>query len=198
MDKYSDFSNEVISTNENRNYTKSRKRRRKKSMFKKLVSLSFCAALFGGVSGGTFYGINKVLWGREAFAESRTSEAFQTAEYTFSEGGLINTSYSSGHYSLSLDVSDIAAEGLPSVVSVTNISVQEVENFFGRFGRNSRVPLTQETMSCGSGIIIDKDDTNLYMVTNYHVVQGAATLSVTFADNETYKAQLCGYDSEKI
>ena len=197
MDKYNDFKREIAyreKNNENNNYVQHKKRRRKKSLFKSLVTLSLCAVVFGGVSGGTFYAINNMLWGREAFANNQTSNSLQTTEYTSSDGGLINTSYSSGHYSLNLDVSDIASEGLPSVVSVTNISVQEVENFFGRFGRNSRVPLTQETMSCGSGIIIDKGDTDLYMVTNYHVVEGATTLSVTFVDNETYEDELCGYD----
>lgn len=32
------------------------------------------------------------------------------------------------------------------------------------------------------------------MVTNYHVVEGAITLSVTFVDDQTYEAELCGYD----
>ena len=32
------------------------------------------------------------------------------------------------------------------------------------------------------------------MVTNYHVAEGATTLSVTFADDQTYEAELCGYD----
>lgn len=35
-----------------------------------------------------------------------------------------------------MDVSDIAAEALPSVVAITNISVQEVQSYFNRFGPN--------------------------------------------------------------
>ena len=89
----------------------------------------------------------------------------------------------------------IAEQGLSSVVSVTNVSVQEVQSFFGQFGRNGRGQMQlQETTSCGSGVIIHSDDSYLYMVTNYHVVEGATTLSVTFVDDQTYEAQLCGYD----
>lgn len=104
-------------------------------------------------------------------------------------------SYTSNSSSQSLDVSTIAEQGLSSVVSVTNISVQEVQSFFGQFGRNGRGQMQlQKTTSCGSGVIIHSDDSYLYMVTNYHVVEGATTLSVTFVDDQTYEAQLCGYD----
>ena len=34
------------------------------------------------------------------------------------------------------------------------------------------------------------------MLTNYHVVEGASSLSVTFVDDETYEAVLCGYDED--
>ena len=81
------------------------------------------------------------------------------------------------------------------MVSVTNISVQEVQNYFGQFGRNGwQQPQTQETTSCGSGGIISTDDSYLYIVTNYHVIEGATTLSVTLVDDQTYEAQVCGYD----
>lgn len=93
-----------------------------------------------------------------------------------------------------MDVSDIAA-ALPSVVSITNISVQEVQSFFNQFGPNGAGQTQlEETTSCGSGIIISNDGTYLYIVTNAHVVEGATTLSVSFVDNSVYEAQLCGTD----
>lgn len=154
-----------------------------KKGYNKIVALTLSAALFGGVAGGTFYGVNTLL------------------EETLSQGGLtVSTgsssvsavSYSSGQ---SLDVSSVAAQGLTSVVSVTNISVQEVESYFGKFGTGGRGQMQlQETTSCGSGVIIYQDDSNLYIVTNYHVVEDATTLSITFVDDETYEAELCGYD----
>lgn len=153
--------------------------------FKKAVCFAVCAAVFGGIAGGSFYGVNFLL--------ENTGGAANTAQTSGTSAATV--SYTSGTNSQSLDVSAIAAQGLTSVVSVTNISVQEVQSYFGQFGRGGRGQMQlQETTSCGSGVIIYADDSTLYMVTNYHVVEGAATLSVTFADSATYEAQLCGYD----
>ena len=91
------------------------------------------------------------------------------------------------------DVADVAERALPSVVSITNISVQEAQQYFDRFdryGHNSTE--LRETTSAGSGVIFEKTADTLYILTNYHVVEGATTLSVGFVDDEVYKAQLCG------
>ena len=67
------------------------------------------------------------------------------------------------------DVSDIVENTLPSIVSITNMSVQEVQNFFGGISQ-------QESESAGSGIIISQNDSELLVVTNNHVVEGSDTL----------------------
>ena len=79
------------------------------------------------------------------------------------------------------DVADVAEKALPSVVSITNISVQEAQQYFDRYGHNSTE--LRETTSAGSGVIFEKTADTLYILTNYHVVEGA---------DEAYKAQLCG------
>ena len=164
--------------------------RRKQTTLRRLVSLTLSAVLFGTVSAGTFYGVNTLL------PQDNSSTASVSAG---SAGGVLtslaSTSYASTRYGM--DVSDIAAAALPSVVAITNISVQEVQSFFNRFGPNGAGQTQlQETTSCGSGIIIANDGTWLYMVTNAHVVEDATTLSVSFADNSVYEAQLCGTDEE--
>ena len=88
------------------------------------------------------------------------------------------------------DVADVAEKALPSVVSITNISVREAQQYFDRYGHNSTE--LRETTSAGSGVIFEKTADTLYILTNYHVVEGATTLSVGFVDDEVYKAQLCG------
>lgn len=61
----------------------------------------------------------------------------------------------------------------------------------------------QDTTSSGSGIIIGENDTELLIVTNYHVVSGNSELSVVFSydeDNENpsvVSAKLKGYDADK-
>ena len=93
------------------------------------------------------------------------------------------------------DVADVAEKALPSVVSITNISVQEAQQYFDRYGHNSTE--LRETTSAGSGVIFEKTADTLYILTNYHVVEGATTLSVGFVDDEVYKAQLCGINSTR-
>ena len=86
---------------------------------------------------------------------------------------------------------------MPSIVAITNKSVQEVQDYFSQFGfRGQGQTQTQETESQGSGIIIGKNDTELLMVTNNHVVEGADTLSVCFIDNKVYEANVKGTDAE--
>lgn len=158
-----------------------------RKFFKKGIAFVLSAVLFGGIAGGTFYEVNTLLQNSGTTTGEGTAQSMGVS--------LPTVSYTSETSSQSLNVSEIAAQGLSSVVSVTNISVQEVQNYFGQFGPNSRGQMQmQETTSCGSGVIIYVDDSDLYMVTNYHVVEDATTLSVTFVDDQTYEAQLCGYD----
>ena len=63
---------------------------------------------------------------------------------------------------------------MPSIVSITNKSVQEVQNYFSMFGYGGQAQEVEST-SVGSGIIIGKNDTELLIVTNNHVVEGADT-----------------------
>lgn len=151
---------------------------------RQLACLTLSAVLFGTVSAGTFYGVNQLLPQEEASAVTSTAAA-----------NMASTSYSSVRYGM--DVSDIAAAALPSVVSITNISVQQVQSYFNRFGPGgSGQTQLEETTSCGSGIIIAQDESYLYIVTNQHVVADASTLSVSFVDNQVYEAQLCGSDED--
>lgn len=175
-----DYATEPVCPQE---YRGPKKRRKRMNPFKKFVALVLSAVVFGGVSGGAFYGVNTLLGNtvvQESVAVETGTASLSTVSYTATQ---------------SLDVTAVAAQGLSSVVSVTNISVQEVQNYFGQFGRSGRGQMQlQETTSCGSGVIIYADDSDLYIVTNYHVVEDATTLSVTFVDDETYEAELCGYD----
>ena len=99
----------------------------------------------------------------------------------------------------SLDISDIAAEALPSIVSITTKSVQEVQSYYGMYGMYGYAPQQQEqeVEGSGSGIIVGKNDDELLIATNYHVVEGADTLSVVFADGNAVEASVKGFDEER-
>ena len=99
----------------------------------------------------------------------------------------------------SLDVSEIVSEALPSIVSITTKSVQEVQNYFGMYGMYGYAPQQQEqeVEGSGSGIIVGKNDDELLIATNYHVVEGADTLSVAFTDGNAVEASVKGFDEER-
>lgn len=72
-----------------------------------------------------------------------------------------------------MDVSGIVENCMPSIVSITNKSVQEVENYF--YGTQEI-----ESESAGSGIIIAQNDTELMIATNRHVVADSQEMTVCF------------------
>ncbi len=88
------------------------------------------------------------------------------------------------------DVSGVVQKNMPSMVSITNMSVQEVQSFFGGIQQ-------RESESGGTGIIIGKNDSELLIVTNNHVVEGAQTLTVSFVDDAAVEASLKGTDPSK-
>lgn len=149
-----------------------------KKILRNLVLIILCGVLIGGVSYGTQVGLGKIF-GNDS----------QTLTTTASSSNVTNTS------TTSTGVSALAKKCLPSIVSITTISVEEVQNYFSMWGRNG-YSQTQETTSCGSGIIVSKGSSTLSIVTNYHVVEGAKTVSVTFNDDQTYEASIKGYDSD--
>ena len=166
------------------------KNRKTANLAKKVGTIALSAVLFGSVAGGTFQAVNY-------FAGSRTAASTTTTQTTSNSSLLKAAATSSGSTSTgTLDVSTIAKNAMPSIVSITNKSVQEVQNYFSMFGYGAQTPQTEETTSCGSGIIIGKNDTELLIVTNNHVVDGADTLSVSFVNNQVCEANIKGTDSD--
>lgn len=143
------------------------------------------ALTFGVVASMAFQGTNYLF---NQF-DSGTDES-QTAEVNVAQtsASSSDTAESSSSGSTS-DVSAIAEAAMPSLVAITNQSVQEMQNWFGQ----SQV---YESESSGSGIIVGQTDTELLIVTNNHVVDGAQTISVGFVDETVAEAQLKGTDSD--
>ena len=87
------------------------------------------------------------------------------------------------------DVTSVVKEVMPAVVSVNNKYV-ETTSFWGQ-------QYSSEGNSTGSGIIVGQNDTELLLVTNYHVVESAEELSVQFMDGTQAQAQIKGSDADK-
>lgn len=173
---------------------KNRRSSRNHPLAKKVGTLTLSALLFGSVSAGAFQAVNTL----SGYTESRLA-ASSTSD-SESSGHLLKATTISNEQttnpSASMDVSSIVKSAMPSIVSITNKSVQEVQNYFSRFGYGYMQPQLEETESCGSGIIIGKNDTELLIVTNYHVIEDADTLSASFIDNQVYEAVAKGTNPE--
>lgn len=164
-----------------------------KKLAKKIGAITLSAVLFGSVAAGSFQAVNYF----SPFSKTTNSSGSTTSNNSSSTSLLKTTAVSGSSNTGSLDVSDITTSAMPSIVAITNKSVQEVQDYFSQFGFGGQGQTqTQETESQGSGIIIGKNDSELLMVTNNHVVEGADTLSVCFIDNQVYEANVKGTDAE--
>ena len=175
---------------------------------KKGLTLSLCAVLAGGLAAGSFEGVNKLAgWSGATTVEAASNKDETTLTYAKSEKKDFFTSDSKSDTGkdtgstakVRLDVSEFVSEALPSIVSITTKSVQEVQNYFGMYGMYGYAPQQQEqeVEGSGSGIIVGKNDDELLIVFNYHVEEGADTLSVAFTDGNAVEASVKGFDEER-
>lgn len=184
---------------------------KKKKSLGRLIAKAVCVALiFGVVSSVAFQATNYL--GYQMLGDS-VKVPEQQQEPVISETGTIvpdtdaelvlpqadsNPRTGTGG---STDVSAIVEKCMPSLVAITNVSIREVQNFWG-FGWYN-MPQQQEQTSTGTGIIIGQNDTELLIVTNNHVIAGANTLTVLFSVDEgndeasAVEAQIKGTDVTK-
>ena len=150
----------------------------------KPVKLVCAGVAFGLVASVTFQAGNYV--GTKVFGTTTTNGKTAKTAQTVNGAKLTTSSSSTG----TSDIATIAKNAMPSIVSITNMSVQEVQSFFGGTQQ-------QESTSVGSGIIIGQTDSELLILTNNHVVEGNEKLTVSFVDNESVEANVKGTDSTK-
>lgn len=157
------------------------KHKKPKMKTPKMVKVVGCAVVFGLVAGAVFQTTNLV--GNKVFGTNKTTQSSTKV----SNAQLTQTSVGSKSSS---DIAEVAKNAMPSVVSITNMSVQQVQSFFGGV-------MPQESESMGSGIIIGQNDTELLIATNNHVVENSETLTVTFIDESSAEANIKGTDASK-
>lgn len=162
--------------NYEQNQEQKRKDKKKMPKFIKVISL---ALVFGIVASVAFQATNLVADRFLGTTESREVKSVDNTKISQSTGETAKS-----------DIASIAEEVMPSVVSITNLSVQQVQSFFGGIQE-------QESKSVGSGIIISQNDSELLIITNNHVVEGNETLTVSFVDEESVEAQVKGTDAAK-
>lgn len=155
---------------------------RKPGAFGPFAAKTVAAALiFGLVGGSVFTGVSYV--GTKAISNSSTASAKLS---TTTSGGAKQTS--SGDAKDLTDVSSVVDEVMPSIVAITNTGTVTYNSFFGK--------KSQQSQSCGSGIIVSEDDDYLYIATNNHVVADSEELTVQFDDDSVVKAEIRGTDPD--
>ncbi len=96
----------------------------------------------------------------------------------------------SGASSKGLTINQIYRRAAPGVVQVTatqGVSTPAIDPFFGSPFPQKK----QQAKALGSGFVIDKAG---HVVTNFHVVEGARAVEVSFSNNESLKARIVGSD----
>lgn len=158
---------------------------------RKVLGLVAAAVVFGLVAGAVFqgvrYGSDKVLGNNTTTTEKTASADTDSvsSENATTESTTPKLQTASSTTSTVYDVSTVAEKVMPSIVSITGTYVTTYQNWFDSY--------QQESTGAGSGIIIGKDDDYLYIVTNYHVVEDAKELTVSFVDDTTADATVKGY-----
>lgn len=170
-----------------------KKKREKKHGFG--VTIAKCAALalvFGLVAGGVFYGTGLVFSQiRGDNKEEVQVGANAQQEQSQGQGNDLTASNTSVTTNVVVsDVSEVVTNAMPSIVSITNIAVEQYRTWFGQ-------TVEREYPSAGSGIIVAEDEDVLYIVTNNHVVADATELTVSFVDDTGVSAQVKGTDPSR-
>ncbi|MGN0439051.1 MAG: S1C family serine protease [Lachnospiraceae bacterium] len=144
---------------------------------RKIVALVGSAVVFGCIAGAVMFGVN--MLGNKIVGENKSISTTEIAPVT------TTTKDSSG--TATTAVADVVENVMPSIVSVTNTSVQHVRSWFQSY--------EQEVKGAGSGIIIGQTNDEILIVTNNHVINGANEITITFCDETSVAATVKGSDS---
>ena len=144
------------------------KKPKKNRLGMKLAALALVCALIGGATGAgiTHHAVTSAHGSTEIAVSDRQVAEVQTVKVDGKK---------------QLTMPEVYAANVNSVVS---INVSTTTNVFGR---------TTESAASGSGFFITKDG---YILTNYHVIEGANTVKVTTYDGTTYNAAVIGGDKD--
>jgi len=164
------------------------------TFFKKML-LCACLGLFFGLCAGVgFYAVNEVVGGgeqKESINDSTQNQipvdGTNVVETDISEKETPNKEEQQAVTMVHTDITAVVDAVMPAMVSIGN-EFREEYSYFGR-------TFSQDAEAAGSGIIVGENDTELLVVTNYHVIEDAERLTVTFIDNTEVEAQLKGTDA---
>ncbi len=157
---------------------------------KKALAVVALGVFFGISAGVAFFFVNMATGMNDPRAEVTVEEEvvpiIEEEPAEVSDSGIDMTSTQTVT-TVVTDVTEVVENVMPAVVSITNIYT-ETTSFWGQ-------SYSSEAQSSGSGIIVNENEEELLIVTNYHVVQAADSLKVQFINDTVADAQVKGADS---
>jgi len=160
-------------------------KKEKKKMSK--LTKTICLALVFGLVASAAFQVSNVVISKALGTDDTSQSSSNDQSESVGNAQLTQTSNSSTQAS---GVADVVEGVKPCIVSITNMSVQQVQNFFGSTSE-------QQVESSGSGIIISENDSELLIVTNNHVVEDYSSLTVTFSNEVSVEGIVKGTNSSK-
>lgn len=142
----------------------------------KIAALALCCSLVGGAAGaGGVFALDR-LNGKD---ETKTESTKTDSTIRVGSRDDVSVKLTSVDTSNELTASEIYANNVNSTVGITTSITADYYGY------------QMQASAAGSGFILTDDG---YIVTNYHVVEGANAIQITTYDNESYDAELIGYD----
>ncbi|MDO5292394.1 MAG: trypsin-like peptidase domain-containing protein [bacterium] len=187
---YDNFNMENYNVDNNMGNNNEGKPEKPKKKSNKVVRGIAYTLIFGLAAGGTFGGASYVyrlnntkVVSTQTPNQSEASSDTLVGNNSTNSAAILNTSNVT---TASIDdVSGVASEVMPSIVSITCNSTTTASDYFGQ-------SQSQEAVSAGTGIIVSQDSEKLYIATNNHVVSGANSVKLTFSDDSTVDAEVRG------
>ena len=170
---------------------KKKKDRNKDGFGERLAKLAGSAAVFGVIAGAVMYGV--YYMGSTLLPVKSSSDYNNIA--TVTSNVTATTAQSTSSASTGMDAQSVANAALPAMVALngtTTVSSGSSSSFYGLFGSQS-----YEAQTSGTGIIVGKNDKELLVVTNAHVVSDVNDLKCVFVDGESVSATVKGSKSDK-
>jgi serine protease Do len=152
----------------------------------KFVMKSLCFGLIAGVSfigvQQIYYAINPDAMQKGIFSNTVGGNDSAANEYEigYTKSGTVQMDLRSA-------ISDVIDTTIPSIVSINSTATQPMDWFGQQYD--------QEVQGSGSGFIVGKNDEELLIATNNHVVAGTSKITVTFTDGSEADAEIKGTDA---
>ena len=169
------YKNENLNEMENSNYSNNsnnnKPNKKRRGAMGKIVAIIVSCSLLGGITGS---GVTYLMLKNNNTSTDQNKQNvvnnIDTTDVSFKKDG-------------NLSITEAFQKVAPAVVTVSTKGVATFNGFF-----------QQEVEGIGSGFIINEDG---YILTNYHVIEGAKEVSVTLSDNTTVSAKVVNYDENQ-